>query len=115
MSKIYFVLLLSLLTACTKNESNGPAVNDNDPVISLEAKSGIVTGVADFGVFSQIDGPKLVTFKITNNGTEPLVGPASLDNADFSIAYQNCPVSLAVKASCQIKRKQSKQDFILLI
>lgn len=98
----YFLLIsLFVLAACGQKEKT-PA--NPEATINLEAKSGIVTGITNFGIFKD-DAPsaKIITFNINNNGTEPLIGPASLDNTDFSLVYQNCSGSIKVKGSCFLK------------
>lgn len=99
---LHLIVLLSTIVGCSQNEapqrSQKPEV-----VVNLEFKSGILTGTTDFGAFETKSSSKMMTFQISNNGDEPLVGPASLDNADFELIYQNCPASLAPKKSCLAK------------
>lgn len=94
-----------VLSACSPNNSNQSTSNKNNLPEIQEAKSGLITGVADFGVLAHNStSVKLVAFTIKNNGTEPLLGPASLDDSSiFSLTYTNCPESLAKTKSCTVR------------
>lgn len=99
--KYTWIFLLAVITACSPSNQN-----PKDEVITLEAKDGAFTGTADFGSFAHnASNAKLVTFTLKNTGTEPLAGPASLDNENegFLISYTNCPSSLAKSKSCTLK------------
>lgn len=100
--KFFYPVLIGLfLVGCTQS-NNQSDTSSQEPVIELQAKSGVVTGVADFGEFLPTASAKLLTFKVLNDGDETLQGPPTLDNADFAISYHNC-ATLAPKKSCQIK------------
>lgn len=102
---ILAIAMVLTVTACTQKSDN-KTENSNEQVVVLEAKSGIITGAADFGIFEVgATSTKLISFILKNDGTEPLTGPASLDNSTqgFSISYSNCPASLAKTRSCSIK------------
>jgi hypothetical protein len=98
--KYLMTVLLLALSACS-NQSE--VVLDGEEVVTLELKSGIITGSTDFGTFEPTSSGKMITFQIKNSGTESLVGPGSLDNSNFSLIYQNCHAALGPKKSCTIK------------
>jgi hypothetical protein len=97
---------LIVLSACSPN--SGDQQNQSEPnndIVRLEAKSGMFTGANDFGTFAHNAATsKLVTFVLKNDGTEPLIGPAALDDTTaFSLTYSNCPASLPKAKSCTVK------------
>lgn len=97
---------ITLLSSCSQNSDQSKSNNNDESVIIFEAKSGILTGAADFGDFNVgSTTTKIVTFSLKNNGTETLMGPATIDDPSqgFSIAYTNCPMSLLKTKSCTIK------------
>lgn len=101
-------LMLLIVTGCGKSslpEFSVPSKDENT-VIVLAAKSGIFTGSANFGVFAHDSkSSKLITFNLKNQGTEPLTGPATIDNTNgnYLVSYSNCPTTLSVGKSCSIK------------
>lgn len=94
---------LLILASCSNNSD--PKVEEL-PFVTLEAKSGTITGTVNFGSFTyNSTANKLVTLILKNDGTDPLTGPAVLDLSDqgFSITYSNCPASLLKTKSCTLK------------
>lgn len=91
---------LFLLTSCSQDKASEKL---KDQVIEIRAGVGIVTGSGDFGELGPKDS-KVLTFKITNSGDAPLVGPPSIDNSDFQIIYQQSSCSsIAPKKYCSLK------------
>lgn len=86
------------LTACSKNENKSIP----EQIIYYEAGVGITTTSGDFGQVGPTSS-KVVTFSIKNTGDAPLQGPPSIDNANFSIIYQNGCASVAPNKSCLVK------------
>lgn len=97
--KIFWVILLTLgIVGCTDSRKS-------NSVEKLEAKSGVIEGVGNFGSFTNTANSKLVTFTVKNDGTESLQGPATLGETEvgFSLTYTNCPNVLSVKKTCLVK------------
>lgn len=108
--KFLSIALFLTLVGCSQqnNPQNSSPVSSSSkelPPVELEAKSYVVTGSTDFGSFDQSAGAKMLSFRITNNGDEALMGPPSIDVATsgFELIYDNCPASLAVKKYCTVK------------
>lgn len=106
MYKIVFTLIsMLLLNACSgdKNPQISTSAPPEEPQLVLEAKSGVVSGTLNGGVV-QVGVTKILTLRITNNGTEALTGPAVLDNTNFSLINgYNCSGTLNKGSSCNIK------------
>lgn len=103
MNKIIALLVMTtFLSACSDKSNNSKQVDNEQPDVELFAGVGVVTGLGEFGELSPTQS-KTLTFKITNTGDAPLMGPPSIDQAGFDIIYQSGCAEIAPKKVCNLK------------
>lgn len=100
MKNLSLLLLAVIFFGCSKTPDNSKS--NPEVFIEFNATDEVLQGKGDYGDLTS--GTKLLTFAIKNMGTEPLVGPAILeDSSNFKIIYQNNCLTVLPTKTCSVK------------